>query len=149
MNYKKLFLSTSIVVLVTFLAGSLFAFGSNRRGAVLRDFIEYRVDQELDRLDLTKEQQTKVEAVRQKIRKEVQSIIQQKQQSKKQMLQEWSKDNPDREYLQSLLDRKQDLQKQAAETIMDLMLDFHDVLTKEQRKQLIERIHELQTNRDF
>lgn len=138
-----------VLALLSLGAASLYALGTNHHAnkSMFGDFISYRVDRELEQLNLTQEQMKKTTQLRSNIRNKIQSLIQGKQQTRKLVMNELKKAQIDRQAIKSIIDRRIAELKKTSYTISDNFIDFLELLTQEQKQQLVQRIKELKTQR--
>jgi periplasmic protein CpxP/Spy len=144
MNRKKAIITGSIALAVILTGGVLFAVGHHgHHKGMMRDFIEFKVDRVLADLNLTDDQKQKTEVLRGKLRQEFENFAQDRKSGRQVIVDEWMKKTPDRTIITETIDQRIDNHKQAAHRIIDVMLEFHDLLTPEQRQELLNQVEEM------
>lgn len=129
-----------------FLATALHAGSEKQRHQFIQEFIQYKIDRELDKLDLTDEQKGKTDRIRAEIRHEVQDAIRNRASSRRLALLEFSKKDPDPAVLRAEVDKRTENMKNTSYRIIDLLLEFHETLDDSQREKLMEIIEDYQEN---
>ena len=100
-------------------------------------------DHVLDKIQATKQQRELVYKIKNQFLEEIKRNSENTKEIKEVILEEWKKDYPDMERLYDLLDKQIEVKKELSRKYEPLILEFHHLLTPEQRITLIESIEEI------
>jgi Spy/CpxP family protein refolding chaperone len=140
---KKVLIPMALTVGLVLSAVLVTAFDYHPHQEMIHDFINYRIDREFEALALSAEQKAQIDVLRQKIWSELETAHETRLMDKQEIFNELAKATPDAAYIKTLIDKKIDNVQNVAYDIVDLILEVHQVLTPEQRTQLLTRIEEL------
>ncbi len=105
-------------------------------------FITWRTDDALDRLDATDEQRKQVNALKDRLFGEGKEVFIADRDSRKTLLSEWEAKQPDAARVHRVVDERFDAMRGFAHKIADAALELHRVLTPEQRAEVTTHIKE-------
>lgn len=147
MTRKRVLLGLGVVSLGLVVSSVIYAFNAYQAGGphrqMMREFIEFRIDKELNSLGLDENQRAKADAIVETIWQELDQGMADHEATGHMIMAELHRDTPNREALTNLIDNKIEHHRQTALKVLDQVLEFQQVLTSEQRNQLILRIEEL------
>ncbi|HEY7161102.1 MAG TPA: Spy/CpxP family protein refolding chaperone [Acidobacteriota bacterium] len=148
MKRKLLWLAIPVgVVAIVFGAHAAQSYGGfhggfHHRGAMAKDFLEYRLDKLSKELNLNDEQKAKLDTFKQ----DMETAMDQRRETHDQIHQilkdELSKDNPDFDKIRPMIDQQIDAVAQSAHDFVGRVGDFYKDLTPEQKKILKDHIME-------
>lgn len=137
---KKVLAVVGLAVLsVTMLAGWR-SYGGPIDAQKLSRIVGARVDNVLDDVDATDAQRLKVKAIQERLIKDGIALRDQQKDTRKELLAQWELANPDRSKIHSLVDQRMDELKAFAHKVADAMIEFHGILSPQQRATLTEKV---------
>ncbi|MBN1207135.1 MAG: periplasmic heavy metal sensor [Myxococcaceae bacterium] len=132
---KKIAIAASAVLAVVLLSGFRGG-GWSRDPERIKQMITWKLDDKLEDLDATADQQKAVHAVKDRLFDEGKLLATEHQASRLEVLTQLESDYPDAQKLHSLVDARLDAVRAFAHKVVDAALEVHRVLTPEQRKEL-------------
>ena len=99
------------------------------------------VEDLMEDLDATKTQEQQAQQIRARVVKETLPMLDQHEESKKFFHDQWKSDSPDREAIHQQVDERVDDMRKLFHLAADGIVDFHQLLTKEQRQEIEEMGH--------
>lgn len=125
-----------IAVVAIFLTAAVaYSFGSRHRSSgVAKDFMMYRLDKLGKELNLTPDQQAKMDSFKQDLGNTIDQKFEKRKEVRDAIRAELSKPNPDISKIQPLIDQQIDDMAQSAHQMVGRMSEFYGQLTPDQQK---------------
>jgi Spy/CpxP family protein refolding chaperone len=125
-----------IAVVAIFLTAAVaYSFGSRHRSpGVAKDFMMYRLDKLSKELNLTPDQQAKMDSFKQDLGNTIDQKFEKRKEVRDAIRAELSKPNPDITKIQPLIDQQIDDMAQSAHQMVGRMSEFYGQLTPDQQK---------------
>ena len=105
--------------------------------------IDWKVNDFMDKIDATPEQRQQIETLKMQLMQEAITLHAQLHRDQDFFLDQWKSSVPDRDRIHAEIDHHADLKRAFAHKVTNAIIDLHDILTVEQRAELMERIEEL------
>lgn len=96
-----------------------------------------------ENLDLTETQKTQLEKIREQIHEKMESKKQERESGMKEFENEFLKENIDRNKLIEISKKKEQDMQEMKEFMLDRMIEFHNILTPEQRAKAVDNLKEM------
>lgn len=141
-NKRKLikFLIPSLVVILII----TFSFGISAAKKKFHDGPEgFIMGRLTENLNLNETQKAQLEKIREQIREKMESKKQDRESGMKEFENEFLKENIDRSKLIELSKKKETEMQEMKEFMIDRMIEFHNILTPEQRAKAVENLKEM------
>ncbi len=108
----------------------------------IKKMISWKVDDVLDDIDASDSQIERVNQIKENLFKEGEAMIKKCMADHENMLAEWKSETPDKDKIRAYVDNHLEAKRQMAYKLVDASMELHDILTPEQRAQLIEEVED-------
>lgn len=147
---KKTIFKTTKSKVILIIGVLLFAFITISGIAVGKHFSMFKdgpegiiLEKVIGNLNLTQDQQARVQIMRDQIKEKMGQRKSVRENLMEDFANEFKKDNLDKSKLEELSNRRDQEASEMKEFVMDRIIEFHDILTTEQRNQAIENVKSL------
>jgi Spy/CpxP family protein refolding chaperone len=145
---KKILISVVIVLLIVS-AGAGISFAHKMKQLKDGGPLMFMLEKVTKDLNLTDAQKSQVQALKDEIKTKMESRKKDRQSGAEDFENAFKQDKLDKETLKSIEQKHESNREEMKDFMMDELIKFHDILTSDQRTQVVQKIEDMRKNHDM